>query len=501
MKTTKQWLYRGSIGIFFAAVPLFVFAHETEGVAKVIHMTDAGFEPASIRIVAGTKVIFENSGSIPRWPASNIHPTHTVYPGSNIEKCGTEEGMFDACRGVERGESWSFVFDKPGAWRYHDHLESSAGGVIEVAGEREPSGVSEKKSPFSFLSRVKILLKKFQFSMSSLYKERTVGALHMNELAETRDDTSVDFWMAVLGPANFMDEVVRDAPTLRIEGRTFEECHLDAHVAGRSAYRVFGQKIFQSAIDSRCQFGFYHGSFEVYLGEVAGEDFVADFYRQCAGAKEPVQRIQCEHGLGHGLMVYQNYDLPATLARCGELSAEGAQMMCYHGAFMENLFSYFNLAVGDHVSQWVDPTKADLNFPCNIAAIGDTSEREAVCYFIQTFFWAEPVSVSSFNADAVFAGCARAPERSQGLCYQGAGFSVSVMPSIGSNEGLLDFCRRAPSDGLQEQCLAGVLFARAVHWRQDYVSERDALCRLFAPTSVSACGRQLDRLLEWVYER
>ena len=53
-----------------------------------------------------------------------MHPTHTAYPGSGIEKCGTdeEEGIFDACKGLEEGESFSFVFNEAGSWNYHNHL-------------------------------------------------------------------------------------------------------------------------------------------------------------------------------------------------------------------------------------------------------------------------------------------------------------------------------------------------------------------------------------------
>ncbi len=100
----------------------------------IIRITNAGFEPNLIEVPKGSRVTFINESSNPSWPASAIHPTHRVYPGSGIEKCGTPEqgNIFDACRGLEKGESWSFVFNEIGEWGYHDHLNPSLRGKIIV---------------------------------------------------------------------------------------------------------------------------------------------------------------------------------------------------------------------------------------------------------------------------------------------------------------------------------------------------------------------------------
>ena len=100
----------------------------------VILITDDGFTPAEVTIPAGVTITFANEGAQPHWPASAMHPTHTVYPGSDIEKCGTAEAatIFDACRGLENGESWTFTFGEVGEWRYHDHLAPTQFGKVIV---------------------------------------------------------------------------------------------------------------------------------------------------------------------------------------------------------------------------------------------------------------------------------------------------------------------------------------------------------------------------------
>lgn len=120
-------------GFFFAVAA--VSAHDGHEETYHIYITETGYEPNTITIEVGDTIVFENRSDTPRWPASNNHPTHTLYPGSDIAKCGTEEagGIFDACRGLELGESYAFTFNEVGSWRFHDHLAPRLGGVITVA--------------------------------------------------------------------------------------------------------------------------------------------------------------------------------------------------------------------------------------------------------------------------------------------------------------------------------------------------------------------------------
>ena len=83
-------------------------------------MKKDSFEPSQVQVKKGTRVIFENEDSQPRWPASNLHPTHGIYP------------EFDPRQPVEEGTQWSFVFDQVGSWKFHDHLFPSLRGTITV---------------------------------------------------------------------------------------------------------------------------------------------------------------------------------------------------------------------------------------------------------------------------------------------------------------------------------------------------------------------------------
>jgi plastocyanin len=100
----------------------------------IVKFTPEGYSPKELTISAGDTVTWVNENTIETWPASARHPTHEVYPGSSITKCGTEEenNIFDSCIGLEEGEEWSFTFDEKGSWGYHDHLNPNYFGKIIV---------------------------------------------------------------------------------------------------------------------------------------------------------------------------------------------------------------------------------------------------------------------------------------------------------------------------------------------------------------------------------
>lgn len=99
-----------------------------------VEFSSSGYFPSTLTIKIGDTINFVNEDVRLTWPASDIHPTHTVYPGSSISKCGTSEEnkIFDACKGLQQGESYSFTFNEAGTWSYHDHLSPGKKGTIIV---------------------------------------------------------------------------------------------------------------------------------------------------------------------------------------------------------------------------------------------------------------------------------------------------------------------------------------------------------------------------------
>lgn len=93
-----------------------------------VTITAGGFTPNELRIKKGDTVVWTNKGEKLSWPASAVHPTHEIYP----EKGGCIGSAFDACRSLSYGESFKFVFNQVGLWKYHDHLNPIFTGVVIV---------------------------------------------------------------------------------------------------------------------------------------------------------------------------------------------------------------------------------------------------------------------------------------------------------------------------------------------------------------------------------
>jgi len=94
--------------------------------------TDNGFEPSEVTINAGDTVKFvDESEANDMWVATALHPTHTVYPGSDIDKCDTASPgeLFDQCG---TGESFELTFSEVGEWAYHNHVNADDFGKVIV---------------------------------------------------------------------------------------------------------------------------------------------------------------------------------------------------------------------------------------------------------------------------------------------------------------------------------------------------------------------------------
>lgn len=108
------WFYASSTSSEAGAVDL-------RGSARVsIVLTDKGFEPQYAKVKAGTVVVFTTTRDKEFWPASNPHPSHTLYP------------EFDPKRPIEPSDSWTFVPQRVGTWGYHDHIRSYFTGILYV---------------------------------------------------------------------------------------------------------------------------------------------------------------------------------------------------------------------------------------------------------------------------------------------------------------------------------------------------------------------------------
>jgi plastocyanin len=98
-----------------------VLPHMMGGMAmEVVRYTNTGYEPKELTVPVGTMVQFINESDTVMWVASNEHPGHSDLP------------TFDQFGLYPNGSSYTYTFDKVGAWEFHDHLNPEREGVIVV---------------------------------------------------------------------------------------------------------------------------------------------------------------------------------------------------------------------------------------------------------------------------------------------------------------------------------------------------------------------------------
>ncbi len=447
------------------------------GQSVVVRMQAGRFAPSTVTVRQGDTVVFENHDTTARWPASNIHPTHHIYP------------EFDPRAPVAPGQRWAFTFDRPGAWNYHDHLAPDVSGAVVV--EPEPQGGRGGRGVRQALGAhatggyravrrwaIRLYARLFPDALA-----RRAAALDIRRVAE--DEQALRDWIGILGPAVVIARLVRDSDG----GRAFE-CHQPAHQIGRSAYELYGAAMFEHG-DMSCNAGYYHGAMEAFLAEQGTANLAADLHRLCSGLGTRFARYACLHGVGHGVMAYENYDLPKALATCARLPTEYVQRSCYSGVFMENAVVALGIGVlPGHQTRWMN--RDDPHFPCN--AVGADYHVQYHCYHFQTSWM---LAVYGGDFDRVAAECLRARPEMIPVCFDSFGRDVATQ-ALRDPARILALCEKAPrAKGYYAKCLSGAVPVITDFWGANLRDQATELCRRAPAHGKPACyttlhGRVMD---------
>jgi hypothetical protein len=238
---------------------------------------------------------------------------------------------------------------------------------------------------------------------------------------------------------------------LAADDRSVEsEGHVYTHVIGIRSWKP-GESMSDAfrACTGLFQSGCYHGVIQSYLTAEAGVDSakVAWLCDLVEGTNtDRWLRFQCVHGLGHGLEMIWNWDLPRALQGCDWLVSDWDRESCYGGAFMENavaaqphhapaeLLAQGAAAAsadgrgdhGGHGGHTLDPGAAefkkrdssDVLYPCTIM-----EDRYLVsCYMLQG---GVALRMLDLDYDAATRACDRVPEHVRQYCYLSIGTSAS----------------------------------------------------------------------------
>ncbi|TSC86222.1 MAG: hypothetical protein G01um10148_728 [Parcubacteria group bacterium Gr01-1014_8] len=339
----------------------------------------------------------------------------------------------------------------------------------------------------------------------SLFPEQAakkLGGLNMMQISIR--ETELEYWMRIFGYKNIFDEIEKDGldPLQRpADARVVVgQCHTQAHYAGRMAVKLFNlSALTENIIDIRCGFGFYHGIIEASLGNLGSDRNVKSFSEKCqAYGDNPLRRASCLHALGHGLMVFYNYDLPTVLEKCSSLpSSDLGKKLCYHGAFMENIFSDLGFGVSEHESEWIGGS--DPDFPCVAKSLDSlpAAVREQ-CYANQSLVWG--LKRGGFDFNNAQTGCVRAPREVRDMCFIAIGYNAALPIAHADERKVIEGCATMPGSSYEKKCLVGALLIRSTLWPSEAGLKNPLFCSALGYNDLALCENFVKETLDWIFE-
>lgn len=326
------------IVVTLLVLPNIVSAHSE---VKIIEMTKDGFSPSEVTIDKNSSVIFANKDSVERWPASNTHPTHEIYP------------EFDPRRVIAPGESWAFKPQKIGEFKYHDHMNPHFRGVLKVIAEEDAN------QSVGFFDSVKSWFNNL-FQQLRLWFSKTESAKDINRLDKesfiklsSQKQTEYLHQLIAADGSNKVWRFLKEA--FKGQAGSSGNIHDLAHLTGSLIYEKEGFSGLKSC-GSEFAFGCYHGFLDKAFAKDLSRLQEAESACLKLGSTAYVSgpSASCIHGIGHGVgSFYSTQDLKKSLSSCRNLTL--GQEYCFDGVFMEYVRSkstaYFK--------------KDDPLYPCN----------------------------------------------------------------------------------------------------------------------------------------
>ncbi len=225
--------------------------------SREITLTSQGFKPNNLVIKEGDSVMFKSTIEGSFWPASDSHPTHSIYSD------------FDPRMPIAATSSWSFTFRKAGDWEFHDHLYPQFSGIVTVL-TKDGLRVSETCGANT--------------QSQKCYEEKIISVLKKRGIEKAFDTIA---------------ELYEAHPDFR------SSCHSTTHTLGAAAYDLFkeGRLTGLSPKTPYCGYGFYHGFMEKMLVDKGSVDEAQEFCKEAGRilSKHTADAEgACYHGIGHG---------------------------------------------------------------------------------------------------------------------------------------------------------------------------------------------------------
>ncbi len=278
----------------------------------------------------------------------------------------------------------------------------------------------------------------------------------------------------------------------RVNAAANNEGHDLAHVLGHHAFLVYGLDI--SLTLGECSYevfqGCIHGALQAYFDDLArqGTELTkASLNTLCSAATSQFEVYTCYHGVGHGITMYTNYDLPGSLDTCDMLTGWFERASCVGGVFMENVVAYHDSLDPDHEAHdhghgeeptyWINPD--DPAFPCNAVK----AKFASACWRMQTSVILR-ANGADFQAAALI--CDAQGDYAD-ACYSSLGRDAAPYGDRQASR-MSKYCSYASTDAFRTTCIEA--FTAGVILQENDPESGMALCTQLSVYDKEACYRE-----------
>ena len=327
------------------------------------------------------------------------------------------------------------------------------------------------------MSRIRSWFKSFladvYFGIFPSQLEKKMSTLSVFSISD--DDTKLKFWLKVTGPEKVVNRLLEES------GNGYAtDCHQAAHQIGRVAFSLLGQRAFGRG-DASCHSGYYHGAMEEFLKTNGTRELASKITALCNDFETYFETFECLHGVGHGVMAYEAYNIPKALDQCGSLYDDFARSSCYGGVFMENIAAGKGAgAIAGHETEWVN--HEDPHFPCN--AVGDDYNIRFQCYQMQTSWM---LHLNEYDFDKTAEWCEEADKDMVSVCFKSLGRDVAGY-TLRQPQKIVELCDVVPrNQDYYNQCITGAANVIIDFWGPKLTDQADGLCALLDEDNKSVC--------------
>ncbi len=327
---------------------------------------------------------------------------------------------------------------------------------------------------------LKVLFTKLSFSLSTTKGNETLSNLNLLNVAKNKEDLA--FWISVFDPKMIMDELLRDA------GGGYQlDCHTQAHNIGRISYQLYGASVFKTG-NSLCHSGYYHGAMEAFLQEKGTLNLSENMTTLCNTFDTNFGQFECYHGVGHGALAYEDYDLPKAIKLCKKLPDSFSQTSCMGGVFMENVVTADGKGAGPtHTTTWVS---SNPHYPCNYFSKDEDVQLQ--CYHMQT---SRMLQLFGNNFDLVLPECLKAPTNMQHACFRSFGRDAAGI-ALRNPQRIVELCSKiSQANVFVDECVIGALNVIVDFWGENLSNQASTFCKELPNAHKNTCyGTLANRL-------